>query len=393
MKILDRLEKSNIINSLSFFPAVAILGPRQAGKTTLAKQLGPNQEWIYLDLERPSDLAKLEDSESYLQLHKNKLICLDEVQRRPDLFNLLRSLIDEDRRPGRFLLLGSASLELLQQSSESLAGRIAYHQVLPFNLLEMKQAPLDDGALLFHKALTRGGFPDSFLAPSDELSWSWREQFIQTFLERDLALLQVRTPALQMRRLWLMCAHFHGQLVNYSKIAGSLDVSHPTVKSYIDTLVATFMVQLLPPWEVNVKKRLVKSPKIYLRDTGILACLLDLQDFERIFSHPSYGAFWEGFAVENIMQELGLKNLSFGFYRTHTGEEIDLVCRHKGKVLGFEFKTSSQPKLAEHTARTLDEIGIDEFHVVVPNSETYPILSGRGRVVSLDNLLAELSQR
>jgi predicted AAA+ superfamily ATPase len=390
MKILERREKSNILKSLSYYPAVALLGPRQAGKTTLAKQLGAGQDWVYLDLERPSDLAKLDDAESYLQMHKNKLVCLDEVQRRPDIFSLLRSLIDEDRRPGRFLLLGSASIELLQQSSESLAGRIAYHQVLPFNWTEIQQVPSSSHQELFQKALQRGGFPDSFLAPTDDLSWNWREQFIQTFLERDLALLQVRTPAMQMRRLWLMCAHFHGQIVNYSKIAGSLDVTHPTVKSYIDTLVATFMIQLISPWEVNIKKRLVKSPKIYLRDPGILASLLGLQTFESIFSHPSYGAFWEGYALENIVQHLGIREPAFGFYRTHTGEEIDLVCKHKGKTLGFEFKTGSQPKLADHTRNTLDEIKIDEFYVVVPERETYPILSGRGKVISLDNLLKEI---
>jgi predicted AAA+ superfamily ATPase len=323
-------------------------------------------------------------------MHKTKLVCLDEVQRRPDIFSLLRSLIDEARRPGRFLLLGSASIELLQQSSESLAGRIAYHQVLPFNWKEVQQVALPADTSIFQRALLRGGFPDSFLAPTDDLSWSWREQFIQTFLERDLALLQVKTPAMQMRRLWLMCAHFHGQIVNYSKIAGSLDVTHPTVKSYIDTLVATFMIQLLPPWEVNIKKRLVKSPKIYLRDPGILASLLGLQTFESIYSHPSYGAFWEGYALENIIQHLGIRKPAFGFYRTHTGEEIDLVCRHNGKTLGFEFKTGSQPKLAEHTRSTLDEIGIDDFYVVVPERETYPILSGRGKVISLNNLLQEI---
>lgn len=391
MKLLGRLEKVNILSDLQFYPAVALLGPRQAGKTTLAKQLGTDREWVYLDLERPSDLAKLNDAESYLQLHKNKLVCLDEVQRRPDIFNLLRSLIDEDRRPGRFLLLGSASIELLQQSSESLAGRMAYHHVLPFNWQEIKQVSLPEGESLFQRILSRGGFPDSFLAPSESLSWNWREQFVQTFLERDLAVLQIKTPALQMRRLWLMCAHFHGQIINYSKIAGSLDVTHPTVKSYIDTLVATFMTRLLLPWEANVKKRLVKSPKIYLRDPGILASLLALKDFESIFSHPSYGAFWEGFALENIIQHLGLKELSFGFYRTHTGEEIDLVCRHKGRTLAFEFKVSSQPKLADHIARTLDEVKIDDFYVVAPDTETFPILSGRGKVMSLDSVIKELS--
>lgn len=390
MIIIQRTEKTKILQNLSFYPAVALLGPRQAGKTTLAKQLGEGKDWVYLDLERPSDLAKLEDAESYLQMHRTKLVCLDEVQRRPDIFNLLRSLIDEDRRPGRFLLLGSASVELLQQSSESLAGRIAYHQVLPFNWKEIQQVASTAGASIFQRALQRGGFPDSFLAPSDDLSWSWREQFIQTFLERDLALLQIRTPATQMRRLWLMCAHFHGQIVNYSKIAGSLDVTHPTVKSYIDTLVSTFMIQLLQPWEVNIKKRLVKSPKIYLRDPGILASLLGLQTFESLYSHPSYGAFWEGYAIENIIQHLGIREPSFGFYRTHTGEEIDLVCQYNGKTLGFEFKTGSQPKLAEHTRNTLDEIGIDEFYVVVPDRETYPILSGRGKVISLDNVLKEI---
>lgn len=391
MHFVERVEKSNIIDSLSFFPAVAILGPRQSGKTTLSKQICCTEDWVTLDLEKPSDLAKLEDAESFFQFHRNKNVCLDEVQRRPQIFSLLRSIIDEDRRPGRFLLLGSASVELLQQSSESLAGRISYHSILPLNLKELTHAALLPPLPLLQSLISRGGFPQSFLAPSDSLSWVWRQQFVQTFLERDLGLLDIKIPPLQMRRLWLMCAHFHGQILNYSKIASSLDVTHPTVKSYIDTLNATFMLRYLTPWEVNLKKRLVKSPKIYIRDSGILACLLELSSFEQIFSHPSYGAFWEGVALENIIQTLRWQELSYGFFRTHTGEEIDLIGTYKQKILAFEFKTSSSPKIPSTLLKTLDELKVDSFFVVTPNSDTFTLHGGRVKVTSLHTFLGSFS--
>lgn len=387
MEMIDRKIKPSINNSLSYFPVTALLGPRQVGKTTLAKAICKDQDraTVYLDLERPSDLAKLDDAETYLSLHKDKLVCLDEIQRKPDLFPLLRSLVDESRRPGQFLVLGSASPELLRQSSETLAGRISYIHVQPFSFDEMKAAR--GAEPLFQRALWRGGFPDSFLAPSDQLSASWRDNFITTFLERDLAQMGINVSSHEMRRLWLMCAHSHGQLANYSKLGQSLDMTHPTVKKHIDHLCATFMLRLLMPCEANTKKRLVKAPKVYVQDAGIFCSLMEIGGFDDLYSHPAYGSVWEGFAINSILTKYP-EAKQHGFFRTHSGDEIDLLMKIKGKMFAFEFKVGSATKVSEKLIAYLDILGCEKLYVIVPDlKEAYPVLKGRATVISLADFL------
>lgn len=338
---------------------MGILGPRQCGKSTLAKKL--LDEWehsLYLDLERPSDLDKLRDPEYFLELHKDKLICLDEVQRKPEIFQVLRALIDDERRPGRFLLLGSASQELIQQSTETLAGRIKYLELSAFHAFEVPEHQSTEEWWM------RGGFPDSLFATSDELSFDWRESFIKTFLERDLSELNQNISSVKMHRFWTMLAHYHGQQVNYSKLGQALDVSNTTVKRWLDILEMTYMVRVLRPLEVNVKKRLVKSPKVYIRDSGVLHGLLDIESHEDLLGHPVAGASWEGLALESI---IGLQpRWTPSYYRTSNGEEVDLIMERKGKRVGYEFKISKSANLAKHIGKTMDILNLDELVVVTP---------------------------
>ncbi len=382
--MLDRHVKSNIIRDLESFPAVAILGPRQVGKTTLAKQL-LGERSLYLDLERPSDLSKLQDAETFFGLHRDKLICLDEVQLRPDLFPLMRSVIDSDRRPGRFLILGSSSPELLRQSAETLAGRLAYSFVTPFTNDEILKGQSESQSA-WPKRLWRGGFPDSYLASRDDVSFRWRESYIQTFLERDLRQqFGIDISPQKMRRLWLMCAHLNGQVLNYSKLGGSLDQSHPTVKSHIDILESTFMVRRLLPYEVNLKKRLVKSPKMFVRDSGILAALLDMQNFDQLYNHPAYGSCWESHVIENILETMQPKGM-FGFFRTHQGEELDLVINVGSSKVGFECKASSNPSLSVQNYAAMEMLGLQKLFVVVPDGDSYPIERDRVIVTPLPGI-------
>ncbi len=382
--MIERKIKANIIEDLRHFPAVAILGPRQVGKTTLAKGM-IGKDALYLDLERPSDLAKLQDAETFFALHRNKLICLDEVQLRPDLFPVMRAVIDSDRRPGRFLILGSSSPELLRQSAETLAGRLAYNHVTPFTADEILSEQSAKQAS-WSKRLWRGGFPESYLAKTDEISFRWRESYIQTLLERDLRQhFGIDISPQKMRRLWLMCAHLNGQVLNYSKLGGSLDQSHPTVKSHLDILESTFMVRRLLPFEVNLKKRLVKSPKLYMRDSGVLTALLDLRDFDQLYSHPSYGSCWESYAVENILETIKPKGL-YGFFRTHQGDEVDLVVQIGSKRIGFECKASSSPSLSPQSYAAMSMLGLHKFFIVVPDGDTYPIEKGRIIVAPLPGI-------
>jgi predicted AAA+ superfamily ATPase len=351
-------------------PAVAILGPRQCGKTTLAGQIvrGIKQS-VYLDLENPADLAKLSDPLAFFSLHNDDLVCLDEIQRAPELFSILRSVIDERARNGQFLILGSAGPDLIRQSSESLAGRIAYLDLTPFLLSELEAE---------HKADIRqlwlgGGFPRSYLAEDTETSFEWRQDFIRTFLERDIAMLGFRMPPARLGRLWKMCAHIQGSLLNASKLADSLGVSSHTVRSYIDLLEHTFMLRVLLPDTPNLKKRLVKSPKIYIRDSGILHALLDIRTNDDLLSHPVLGASFEGFAMENILAFA--KNYQPSFYRTSAGAEIDLVLRRGRRTLAFELKSSSVPRVSKGFWNALEDISPDEAYVVAPVKETYPMRS------------------
>ena len=382
--LIEREITQTVTADLEHFPAVAILGPRQAGKTTLAKSVAasfPNT--LYLDLERHSHLAQLQDAEAFLSLHRDKLVCIDEVQLRPDLFPLLRALIDDHPRPGRFLILGSSSPDLLRQSSETLAGRLSYVYITPFlqqELLRAEQQLTDWRTMLW-----RGGFPRSYLAATDARSFRWRESYIQGFVERDLRRFGVELNPQYMRRLWLMCCHLHGQIMNYSALGQSLDVTHPTLKRHIDVFEAAFMMRRLPPFAVNTKKRLVKSPKLYIRDSGLLTSLLDLDSFDKLYAHPAYGACWEGFAVENILAKLQPRGM-YGFCRTRTGEEIDLVIERQGKRLGFEFKTSSSPRLTNGNKTAAALLDLDRLFVVVPQGDAYPIDTDRVWVTPLDEV-------
>ena len=359
--------------SLRQFPVVAVVGPRQVGKTTLARTLvGKPGQAVYLDLERPSDAAKLSDAESYLEPLADRLVILDEVQRRPDLFPLLRSLVDAKRRNGRFLLLGSASPDLSRQGAQSLAGRIVYHELSPFTMAETAATAPDNLTQLWQ----RGGFPGSFLASSNARALAWREAFIDTHLQRDLPGLGVRIPATSLRRFWAMLAHYHGQLWNASKIAGSLGVSAPTAKHYLDTLEDTFMLRQLPPFAANLKKRLVKSPKIYLRDSGLLHALLRIGSHDDLLSHPVAGASWEGWVIEQALAACG-SDTGASFFRTAAGAEIDLVLeRPGGRRIALEIKRTSAPQPSKGFWCGVADIQPAAAFVVSPGKERYPLGPG-----------------
>jgi len=369
---IPRTIQQTIEERLLQFPAVAILGARQCGKTTLAKQLvGRHPQAVYLDLERPSEQRKLQDPELYFEAQRARLeeplFCLDEIQRVPELFPVLRGVIDEGKRNGQFLILGSASRDLIKQSSESLAGRIVFLDLSPFLVSEVD---VDDlGSLI--RLWLRGGFPRSYLASSDESSYAWRESFVRTFLERDLPQLGFNIPAATLHRLWSMLAHNHGHLLNSSKLGTSLGVSHTTLRFYVELLTQTFMVRLLEPLEANVKKRLVKSPKVYLRDPGILHTLLGIEDHDDLLGHPVYGASWEGFVIENVIASLPSWEPSF--YRTASGAEIDLVLSRGRRRIALECKASTAPKMTRGFHNSLEDLGIEEAWVIAPVNEAYPM--------------------
>ena len=298
------------------------------GKTTLARRIGAQRSGrvVYLDLELASDDAKLRLAESYLRSHATDLVIIDEIQRRGDLYPLIRALVDEDRRPGRFLLLGSASPDLKRQAAESLAGRITYLELAPLTLWEVGH---DEGTAI--RLWSRGGFPPSYLADGDELSVRWREDLIRTYLERDLAVLGFRVPAQQLRRFWQMLAHLHGQTWNGARLASSLGVGEPAVKHYRDILEDTFMLRVLPPYFANLGKRLVKSPKVYVRDSGLVHALLGLDSMEDVLGHPVAGASWEGWALEQVLAHVP-ERWQKTYFRTHAGAEVDLILERPGNA-------------------------------------------------------------
>jgi len=378
--LLPRQLRSAVDDHLATFPAVAVLGPRQCGKSTLAKDLIRDRDQsIYLDLERPSDLRKLTDPELFFDAHREQLICLDEIQRAAELFAVLRSVIDDRHRPGQFLILGSASRDLIRQSSETLAGRIAHLELTPFLWPEVETVPYP-----LNTYLVRGGFPRSLLAPSDDASFDWRSHFVRTFLERDIPQLGTRIPSVAIERTWKMCAHYHGQLLNLSRLGEALGVSHPTVRSYVDLLAQTFMLRVLPPLHVNLKKRLVKSPKIYLRDPGILHALLDVATFDDLLGHPVAGASWEGLVIENVLA--ARPEWRGFFYRTAKGAELDLVMERGQQRIAIECKMSSAPTVTQGFWNALQDLGISEAWIIAPVKESYPI--GKGvRVTSLSEFM------
>ena len=359
-----------IEHSLTEFPAVALLGPRQAGKTTLARIIAnerPNS--LYLDLERPSDLAKLADPELFLTRHADQFVVMDEVQRQPELFAVLRALIDEKRAPGRFLLLGSASPQLLRQASESLAGRISFHELAPFDISEIKPSHLE-----LQNFWLRGGYPLSWLASSDTASFTWRESFIATHLERDIPSFGIRVPGTTLRRFWQMLAHLHGQLWNASRLATGFGVSAPTVQHYLDILEATYMLRRLPPLQANLGKRLVKSPKVYLRDSGILHALLGITNLNDLAGHPVVGASWEGWVLEQIAQQIE-RQWQLSFYRTASGAEMDIVAERGKRKIGFEIKFSSAPKLSKGFWSAMSDLKLDHAYIIAPVANGYPLAS------------------
>lgn len=366
--MLNRRLYPIIEHALEQFPAVALLGPRQAGKTTLARIISAGRAGsLYLDLERPSDLAKLADPELFLSRYAGQLVVLDEIQRRPELFSILRTLIDDNRRPGRFLLLGSASPQLLRQASESLAGRIAFHELAPFDVSEVQPTFAELPSFWL-----RGGYPLSWLAKTDEESAEWRESFIATHLERDIPAFGIRVPGTTLRRFWQMLAHLHGQMWNASRLASGFGVSAPTVQHYLDILEATYMIRRLPPLHANLSKRLVKSPKIFLRDSGLLHALLDLRSLEELAGHPVVGTSWEGWVLEQIAQLLP-PPWQLSFYRTAAGAEIDIVAVRGEKQIGFEIKFSSAPTLSRGLWSAVDDLRLKKIYVIAPVESGYPL--------------------
>lgn len=368
---------------------MAVLGPRQIGKTTLAHEIAKGQASIYLDLENPEDLQKLKDPAHYLGLHADKLVILDEIQRYPDLFMSLRGLIDAGRREGRgngrFLLLGSASYKLLEQSSESLVGRIHYSELTGLNPFEIEQP---DGAPL-QRLWMRGGFPDSYAAADDQTSHTWRQNFIRTYLERDIPQLGPRIPAATLMRFWTMLAHTQGELLNASRLASSLGVASVTVSRYLDLMLDLLLVRRLEPWPGNIKKRLVKSPRTYVRDSGVVHTLLRIPDYEALLGHPVLGKSWEGFVVETIINALPSGVHPF-FYRTSAGAEIDLVIEFGlNAYWAVEIKASRTPSLKKGFHTACEDLKIKQKFVVYAGEDKFP--TGHDTtILSLAHFIEEL---
>lgn len=394
--MIHRTLEDKLIQGLKSMPVVVILGPRQVGKTTLALEFAKpllDKPVHYLDLELDSDLAKLDDPESYLRRFENQLLVIDEVQRKPDLFRIIRGLVDIRKRAGEksghFLLLGSASKDLLQQSSETLAGRIRYLELTPFTANELHQN--DPLGFNLEKLWFRGGFPDSYLAESDQESWNWRQDFITTYVEKDIPLFGPQVPATRMKRFWMMLAHYHGQQANLSDIGKSLEVSHTTIKTYLDTLQDFFMVRQLQPWSGNTKKRLVKTPKIYIRDSGLLHNLLQIQNFDHLLGHPIIGASWEGFVVETILNTIS-SAWTPSYYRSSNQAEIDLVLE-KGnqEVWAIEVKRSIAPTLSAGFHRASEDVGATKKWVVYSGKDRFPI-KGETEVIGLIEFLSLIKE-
>lgn len=369
---------TEIMDSLSFFPVVSIIGPRQVGKTTLAKQIMSEsaKPTLYLDLELQSDLFKLNDAELFLSQHSEKLIVIDEVQNKKELYQLLRALVDRTREPGQFLLLGSASPELIRHSSESLAGRIAYHQLHPFDLTEIQDTVLQNDLWV------KGGFPNMLFAKNDELARRWMENFISTYLNRDLLQLGLNASPKIIRNLWTMMAHLNGQLFNATTLGNSLGISTPTVKRYVDFLEDAFLLKSLHPFSWNMPKRLVKTPKVYLTDTGILHHLSGVTDFNNLSGNPIVGSSWESFVINQLLA-LKKNQIYLYFYRTHHGAEVDLVFTKGLTVVATaEIKYSNSPQLTKGNYQAFDDLNAPMNYVITPSSDDY-LVKERIRICSL----------
>ncbi len=365
-KYIKRLAEAKLREYLRIFPAVAVLGPRQCGKSTMIKQLAQkSKNFVYLDLQNSGDLRKLQEPEFFFENNADKTVCIDEIQLVPHLFSVLRSAIDSHRKSERFILLGSASRELIQKTSESLAGRVGFIELSPFTKSEVLNRDKQN------KLWLRGGFPNSYLAKDNKAASIWLEQFLRTYIERDLQNFGINIPAIQIRRFLTMFAHNQAQVLNSSKLAESLGLTHPTIRRYIDLLENSFVMRTLQPFENNIKKRLIKSPKVYIRDTGILHKLLQIGTLNDLFSHPVFGFSWEGYAIENIISEN--QDSQFFFYRTSSGNEIDLVIETGKKRIAVECKASTAPQLSHGNYSAIEDIKADLVYIVAPVRASYKL--------------------
>lgn len=352
-----------VLSSLEHNRVVALLGPRQCGKTTLARMIARERECAFFDLEHPVDARRLEAPMISLA-RRTGLVIIDEIQRRPELFEILRVLVDRQANAATFLVLGSAAPRLVKGASESLAGRIGFVDLSGFDLMEVGS---DSFRTLWH----RGGLPRSYLAPDDEISYRWRDDFIRTFLERDIPQLGLKMGAETLRRFWTMLAHYHGQVWNAAELARSLGSSESTARRYLDIMSGAYMVRQLQPWHANLKKRQVKSPKIYIRDSGVLHGLLSLESEEDLLSHPKVGASWEGFVVEEIIKLSQSRDVYF--WSTYAGAELDLLLFSRGRAIGFEVKLTDAPKATKSMRVALDDLGLEHLYVVYPGEVSYPM--------------------
>jgi hypothetical protein len=362
---INRASESALKKALNQAPVVAILGARQCGKSTLARtylssQRVPN---IFLDLQDRSDRNKLNEPELFFERHRDTLVCLDEIQLAPDLFSVLRVEIDKHRRPGRFLILGSASRDLLRQSTETLAGRIAFLELTPFLLSEVANV------VSWQDAWQRGGFPESLLATDENSSYDWRENFIRTFLERDIPQLGFAIPSKIMERLWRLLAHYHGQTLNYSKTAAAADLSVPTFRKYLSILEQTYMLRLLPPSETNIKKRLIQSPKLYIRDSGLFHALRDIESFDDLMAHPANGASWEGFVIENLISANPRWQASY--VRTSNAAEVDLILVRGRRRILIECKLTKAPVPSRGFHQLVSDLKPDAVWLAAPVDAPY----------------------
>lgn len=382
--MIDRFVYGELLEIVGEFPVLGIVGPRQVGKTTLARLLSKkiNKETIFLDLENPRDVSKLTDPLLFFENNQDKCIIIDEVQIKKELFPIIRAVIDQKREPGRFILLGSASPELIRDASESLAGRIYYKELTPFHFQEIKDV------ISYQKHWLNGGYPEALLTESKTKSVRWRRSFIQTYIERDLPLLGLQSKIADMQRLVRMISHIHGNQLSYQTLSKSMGLTGPTIKKQIDFLEHAYIVRLLEPFYHNIGKRLVKSPKIYLRDTGLLHSLLEVERFEDLFGNPIIGNSWEGYVIEQIYAVLP-ETYTLNYYRTQQGAELDLViCKNLKPVIGIEIKFNSSPKFSVGNEISLKDLGLDKCFIVVPEVERY-YLKGFIEVISISELIMD----
>lgn len=355
---IDKIDLQFRIHSIC-----GLLGPRQVGKTTLAKEYAKKFNKVtFFDLESHTDLAKLDNPQITLSELDSDLIIIDEVQRRPELFPILRVLVDE--KPRKFLILGSASRDLLKQSSETLAGRIGYIELTPFSYKDTKD---------INKLLTRGGFPRSYLAETEQESYEWRQSYITTFLEQDIPNLGFSIPPPQMRRLWMMLVHYQGQILNASEIGKSLSLSNHTIQKYLDILSSTFMIRLLQPWYENISKRQIKSPKVYIRDSGLVLALTGLTNMEQLRNYPRLGTYWESFALEQVIAITKAEPRECYFWGIQSRAELDLLIIRGGKRIGYEFKYSDHPKITASMHTSIENLKLDHLYVVHPHDSEFPM--------------------